>query len=468
MLIPFTFISFNNLDGRSELNKTVELEVFNNLISYQYLYKSAAVKNGLTIETYEIKYRVDELMITGYIHKPLGDLEVYPGKIYYKAEHADKGNFGRDELEEQRSIAAEGFVVLSSQLRGNICSQGTDETGIQYINDILGLFKIAACLSFVDSHHIEIYDDTKEVETRSKIELIKKEINSITTNCDKQPKQKIYHHKVKVAVFNDLISYQYLYMSDDVEMGLAVETYEIKYQVDGLMITGYINKPIGDLETYPAIIYCRGGNRDLGTFGRGQLRTQRNLASKGFVVLSSQLRGNIFSQGTDEMGGADLNDILKLIEIVQKLPSAKGEKIGIHGVSRGGRSAYQISRLSDEISSVSVIGTSVDIRDSHSYRPEKYTRVNLPLIGDTINFKHEYDKRSPILWVDELNEPLLILHGTDDWRSKVEKVKRIIPELEKHNKEFEYHFIEGGSHALGSHRELRDSLIVQWHKKYLK
>lgn len=82
--------------------------------------------------------------------------------------------------------------------------------------------------------------------------------------------------------------------------------------------------------------------------------------------------------------------------------------------------AYQISRISDDIKSISVVGAPVDIRDSHADRPDKYTKVNLPLIGDTIRYKDEYDARSPILWVEELNEPLLILHGMDDWRSKVE------------------------------------------------
>lgn len=73
----------------------IEIELFNDLISYQYLYKSGDVENGLTVETYEIKYRVDGLMITGYIHMPLGDIEIYPGKIYF-----DRENNGKKILEE--------------------------------------------------------------------------------------------------------------------------------------------------------------------------------------------------------------------------------------------------------------------------------------------------------------------------------------------------------------------------------
>lgn len=284
--------------------------------------------------------------------------------------------------------------------------------------------------------------------------------------CQENPPTSGYPTKEN-QVFSHLIEFQYLFMDDIVYSGSKVETYEIKYRSDGLMITGYIHKPKDSL-SYPALIYCRGGNRNFGAIDEGAIEKHRDLAAEGFIVLASQLRGNDFSQGIDEMGGADLNDILQLIKIAKDIPFVKEDLVGIHGVSRGGLNAYQISRMSDEIKSVSVIGASVDIRDSHSYRPDKYTKVNLPLIGDTIKFKHEYDKRSPILWVDELNEPLLILHGMDDWRSKISYVKRIIPELEKHNKEFEYHFIKDGTHGLGSHRELRDSLVVDWHKRYLK
>lgn len=286
----------------------------------------------------------------------------------------------------------------------------------------------------------------------------------ITLACQSDKQQKITK---TTEVFSSLIEYQYLSEKSNIENGVIVETYEIKYLSDNLMITGYISRPEGIIP-YPALIYCRGGNRDYGTIDRNSIERQRDLAGAGFVILSSQLRGNSFSQGRDEMGGADLNDILQLIKIAKSLPFVQDQLVGIHGVSRGGRNAYQISRISDNIRSVSVIGTSVDIRDSHSYRPEKYTKVILPLIGDTIKFRHEYDKRSPILWVDELNEPILILHGTDDKSSKVELVKRIIPELEKHGKQFEHHFIDGGSHGLDSHRELRDSLIVNWHKRFLK
>lgn len=146
--------------------------------------------------------------------------------------------------------------------------------------------------------------------------------------CNHTEVEETANKQIQIEVFNDFISYQYLYESSNVFSGLTIETYEIKYRVDGLMITGYIHKPLGPEEQYPAIIYCRGGNRDFESIDKNELGKQMDLAGYGFVVLSSQLRGNIFSQGRDEMGGADLNDILKLIEMANTLSFVKKGLLG--------------------------------------------------------------------------------------------------------------------------------------------
>lgn len=249
--------------------------------------------------------------------------------------------------------------------------------------------------------------------------------------------------------------------------GMEIETYEIQYLSDGLKITGYINKPKND-EAYPALLFLRGGNRDYGVIGKKLLNIQRNLAAEGFIVLSTQLRGNKYSEGVDELGGKDLNDILQLIKIAKSLPYVKNQLVGIHGFSRGGMNAYQISRMSDEIKSVSVLGAPVDLRDSHAYRPGMYEQVHLPLVGDTISQKEEYDKRAPILWADEINEPIMILHGKADTKVKLVAAEKMLAQLKAANAIVEHHFIEDGGHGLMSQSKLRDSLIVNWHKKYLK
>lgn len=266
--------------------------------------------------------------------------------------------------------------------------------------------------------------------------------------------------------FSPLIEFQYPFIVTNVENGTIIETYEIKYRSDGFMITGYISKP-KDGE-YPAIIYNRGGNKDFGTHSLGSIELQRSLASRGFVVLSTQLRGNIFSQGRDEFGGKDLNDILALIEIAKDLNFVQPKKIGVYGISRGGMNTYQISRLTDDIEAIAVVGAPVNPRFSHPHRPRMYTHVHLPIFGDTIKYKSEYDYRSPILWVDEINEPVLVMHGEDDNRVLINGAKMMVDSLKAKNKEMEYQFFENGNHGLSTHAVEKEDKLVAWFSKYLK
>lgn len=100
-----------------------------------------------------------------------------------------------------------------------------------------------------------------------------------------------------------------------------VENYEITYKSDGLTITGYLFKP-SKPERFPVILSSRGGNRDFGTYQLGSFDLLQEIASKAYVTLTTQLRGNRFNEGEDEMGGKDLNDILRLIEIAKTLDFA--------------------------------------------------------------------------------------------------------------------------------------------------
>ena len=59
------------------------------------------------------------------------------------------------------------------------------------------------------------------------------------------------------------------------------------------------------------------------------------LASRGYVVAASQYRGNLYSEGRDEYGGQDVDDILNLIAKVKKLSYVDRENIFMIGFSRG-------------------------------------------------------------------------------------------------------------------------------------
>ena len=97
-----------------------------------------------------------------------------------------------------------------------------------------------------------------------------------------------------------------------------------------------------------------------------------------------------------------------------------------------------------------------------------YENVLKEMIGDTINFKKEYDYRSPIKWVNEINEPTLILHGSDDWRVKPINAELMIEEMKRLNKEFDFQIVENGDHGLNTHRKIKNEKVINWFKTYLE
>lgn len=271
--------------------------------------------------------------------------------------------------------------------------------------------------------------------------------------------------KQESETFSNKIIYQQLLNKTEYFNSEGIDIYKINYLSDGLKIEGFIIKPTQYKPTtkLPAIIYCRGGNQSFGMLDIRQLKMMNELALQGFVVLATQLRGNIASEGIDEFGGKDLNDILRLIDIAKSLDFIDIKNINVYGISRGGMNAYQISKLSDDINAIAVVGALTNLFESSKFRPNMYKNVYLPLMGDTINNRKEYIKRSSVYWHDKINEPILILHGSSDERVAVAVAKQLIDSLKLRNKkEFQYKIFEGGNHSLSNFKKQRDSLVINW------
>ena len=89
----------------------------------------------------------------------------------------------------------------------------------------------------------------------------------------------------------------------------AVQLFSITYHNQGLTIAGYLALPPADqsVETYPAIIFNRGGTGPKGALTPESAAMYIALyASWGYVVAASQYRGSGGSEGFEEWGGNDI------------------------------------------------------------------------------------------------------------------------------------------------------------------
>jgi dipeptidyl aminopeptidase/acylaminoacyl peptidase len=245
----------------------------------------------------------------------------------------------------------------------------------------------------------------------------------------------------------------------------------ISYLSEGLKVKGLLVRPKKE-GLYPAVIFNRGGNREFGSLKVAHgVYTLGRLAKEGYVVIASNYRGNGGGDGIEEFGGAEVADVINLIDVLKEVKGADSEKIGMYGWSRGGMMTYITLTKTDRIKAAVVGGAVSDNFESIKDRPEMETHVLSELIPNyKENKEEELTKRSAIKWADKFpkNVPLLMLHGNSDWRVKAEQSLTLALELEKYRVPYRLVIFEGGDHGISEFRSEVDEIVVNWFDKYLK
>ena len=248
----------------------------------------------------------------------------------------------------------------------------------------------------------------------------------------------------------------------------SINVYAITYLSDGLKVNGYMVTPKGS-GPYPAIIMNRGGNRDFGAWDIRQVYAQLgSIAKEGFVLIASQYRGNGGSEGKEQFGGDDVNDVVNLIDVLAEVKQADTSRIGMYGWSRGGMMTYLALTKTTKIKAVAVGGALTDLNATD--RPEMATVFQELIPEYALNKKDALDKRSAIQWVNKLpkNVPILIMHGTSDWRVKPEQSLNMALEFEKLRIPYRLLMFEGSDHGITEHRDEVNLQVINWFNRYLK
>jgi dipeptidyl aminopeptidase/acylaminoacyl peptidase len=249
-----------------------------------------------------------------------------------------------------------------------------------------------------------------------------------------------------------------------------VELLAITYLSDGLRVRGYLAYPRQG-ENIPCVIYNRGGNRAFGAFDDvSAALTLVPLAAEGYFVVASQYRGNGGGEGREEFGGGDLNDVLNLIPLLEQLPRADATRIGMIGWSRGAMMTYLALTRTDRIAGAIVGGGEGDLRAALDRRPEM-RRVYKDLIpGFADDVKGTLDARSVAQWPEKLHKstPILILHGSADWRVDPGQALLVARRLYDARHPFRLVLFEGGDHGLNQFRGEVGRLSRGWLRKYVR
>ena len=245
----------------------------------------------------------------------------------------------------------------------------------------------------------------------------------------------------------------------------------ITYLSDGLRVNGYLVAPTSG-DSLPAVIYNRGGNRDFGALTEARAAvTLAPLAACGYVVVASQYRGVAGGEGQEEFGGADVHDVLNLLPLLDDHPQVDSARIGMFGWSRGGLMTYIALAQTDRIRAAVIGGGASDMASGIVARPEMETNVLAELVPNWATEREAaLEARSPVRWADRLHKatPILLLHGTADWRVSPTEAFDMARALYDARHPMRLMLFEGGDHGLTEYRAEVFEAVTEWLDRYVR
>lgn len=248
------------------------------------------------------------------------------------------------------------------------------------------------------------------------------------------------------------------------------EFQKLKYVSDGLKVTAYLYKPVLTAERkFPLVIFNRGSvvRRDIAP---ELISIFHRLATAGFVVLAPMYRQSDGGEGRDEVGGADLNDLMNVAALAKSLGFIDVNNMFLYGESRGGMMTYLAMKKSFPANAAAVYGAFTDMETLIKDRPQVYSPDTLNKIWPNFDSHREeiVRSRSAIHWPESLSVPVLIMHGGADWSVNPVQSLNIAQKLQSLGKTYELVIYAGDNHILTANREDRDRRVIAWFKKHLK
>ena len=282
---------------------------------------------------------------------------------------------------------------------------------------------------------------------------------------------------IKELKLDDSMRQQILQMpKGEQRLGLAesnasvINAFKIKYRsTNGNLVTGYIVEPKEITKPAPVIIPCRGGTGSISQWEDSHMFSPfvAKYALNGYITITTQYSGNDGSEGQDEFGGRELEDVLTLKNIINQYNLADNSRVGISGGSRGGLMVYQMLRKVDWLKGAIIFAAPTNIAEVYSYRPDM-----LEFHSTLYNTQdsQELKKRSPIFWANELckTTPILLVHGTGDGVDRADQSLNIAQELYKYKVPFDLRIFAGADHRLTQVNEEFSKIAMDFLNKYVR
>jgi len=253
---------------------------------------------------------------------------------------------------------------------------------------------------------------------------------------------------------------------DSAKRSTTVECLKIQYLSDGLKVVGFIVRPNIQGKRYPVILYNRGGFGEMGKIDTWNLLDFYRFASSGFTVLASQYRGNDGGEGRDEVGGADVNDVINLMSLAATLPYVDTNNVFLYGLSRGGMMTLLTLKRGIVVNAAAVLGAVFDLEPFQQRAPGIFEHATKLIPDYPSRGAETLKERSAMNWPERVTVPLLIMQGGDDQEVPASEALAFASKLSALHKVYELVVYAEDIHEAAHNRLDRDARIIAWFQRY--
>ena len=210
---------------------------------------------------------------------------------------------------------------------------------------------------------------------------------------------------------------------------------------DNWEVHGWIMKPVGfeEGQKYPTIVEIHGGPHAM--YANTYFHEFQTLTAQGFVVVFTNPRGShgygqtFVDAVRGDYGGKDYVDVMSSVDYVLETYDYIDEtKLGVTGGSYGGFMTNWIVGHTNRFKAAVTQRSISNWLSFYGVSDIGYYFSEWEVKGDLVNDTEKLWKHSPLRYVENIETPLLILHGEKDYRCPIEQAEQLFVALKKQKK----------------------------------
>lgn len=217
-------------------------------------------------------------------------------------------------------------------------------------------------------------------------------------------------------------------------------------------VTGFIVRPARAAGRRPVLIWGRGGVGDVSQ-SEAAYSEMAGFARRGYIVVGSNLRGSAGSEGCDEFGGAEVEDLLALAPLIRTIPDADPDAWYGIAFSRGGTMLYRAVAEGLRLRAFATLGGVTDLARAAEERPQLDQAFRGMMPDYEAERANRFCRRSAVCWPERLTAPALLIHGGADQSVALAQAIALAAGMEQARRPYRLMVVGGGDHLLAGHRQ---------------